>query len=129
MIESPESQRKDYQTRHCKLCGKLLKGRPDKKFCNDTCRNDYNNDRHEFTPLMTQINKILRRNRYILKQALGSGAMITLDKTVLNEMDFNFYYHTHYRKDKNGNTIYFCYEYAFRPLKNASVVICKGYVE
>lgn len=26
-------------------CGKTLKGRPDKKFCSDKCRNNYNNRR------------------------------------------------------------------------------------
>ena len=31
------------KNKKCLSCGKLLKGRVDKKFCDDYCRNNYNN--------------------------------------------------------------------------------------
>jgi len=31
------------ENKTCLACGKILKGRVDKKFCDDYCRNNYNN--------------------------------------------------------------------------------------
>jgi len=53
--------------RRCLDCQEPLKGRADKKFCNDLCRNNYNNRlKSESNNLVRRINGILRKNRNIL---------------------------------------------------------------
>ena len=107
----------------CRSCGEKLRGRSDKKFCNDFCRNQYNNqlkaDSHQFT---RKINNVLCKNRRILEHimicAKQPGGTI---KTTLNELDlmgFNFNYITHYETNETGKTYYYCYEYAYLPLGN-----------
>ena len=52
---------------YCLACEKPLKGRIDKKFCDNECRNDYNNERYRLEQkVVLDINKILRKNRKIL---------------------------------------------------------------
>ena len=63
---------KIYET--CLNCGKELKGRLDKKFCDAYCRNTYNNKTvRENEKTIKQINSILRRNRTILKNINPRG--------------------------------------------------------
>jgi len=47
--------------RLCLACNEPLMGRSDKKFCDDQCRNDYNNK------LNSDENNFMRKNRKILK--------------------------------------------------------------
>jgi hypothetical protein len=106
----------------CLHCGAPFRGRADKKFCTEQCRNAHN--LQKVIPTISRINKILRRNREILKEVIKSGSSAEVDKRVLEVMDFNFYYHTHYSKDDSGSTTYFCYEYGFRYIRNA-VFVCE----
>lgn len=120
-----EFKQSDTLTRNCLQCGHILQGRTDKKFCDDFCRNTYNYEKSELAPIIKRINHILKRNRHILKDVLENRVMVVLDKQVLSEMDFNFCYHTHVKKDDYGNTIYYCYEYAFRLAKNTCIIYVK----
>jgi len=55
----------------CMACGKPIKGRSDKKFCDDYCRNSYNNDlKSDSNNYVRNINNGLRKNRRILKESL-----------------------------------------------------------
>jgi len=54
--------------RHCFECGEPLKGRIDKKFCDDACRNSYNNRVNKDTKnLIRNTNNRLRKNYRILE--------------------------------------------------------------
>ena len=51
----------------CLECEKSLIGRIDKKFCNDMCRNSYNNNLNKAAnEYVRKVNVILRKNRRIL---------------------------------------------------------------
>ena len=51
----------------CLECGRVLMGRADKKFCNDQCRNAYNNNANkESSNLIRKVNNRLRKNYKIL---------------------------------------------------------------
>ncbi|MBL7762218.1 MAG: DUF2116 family Zn-ribbon domain-containing protein, partial [Chitinophagaceae bacterium] len=55
----------------CLNCGKPLKGRSDKKFCDDSCRNNYNNQLKSIVNnQMRNINNVLGKNRRILESLL-----------------------------------------------------------
>ena len=53
----------------CLECGEKIIGRSDKKFCNDACRNSYNNKQNkDSSNLMRNINNKLRKNFRILSE-------------------------------------------------------------
>ncbi len=102
----------------CLDCGTKLIGRVDKKFCNDQCRNNYNNrlNRDE-TAFMVKINRTLRKNRRILK-ALNTNGKAKVKRKEMEAQGFSFRHFTHVYKTKEGKVYYFCYEYGYLPLEN-----------
>lgn len=110
----------------CHLCGKALQGRSDKKFCDDYCRNQFNNSRNfQESIRIRQINAILRKNRKVMDQLLGNEEKrkVALEKMRLLYYDFNF--HTHQYQTQSGNVYHFCYEYGYLLLDNDMVLIVK----
>lgn len=104
--------------RYCLECGAKLFGREDKKFCNDQCRNSYNNKlNRDDNSVMTTINRKLRKNRRILKK-LNPNGKAKVRRNELEKDGFNFKYFTHVYKTKEGKVYYFCYEYGYLPLEN-----------
>ena len=60
--------------RTCLACERALKGRSDKKFCNDYCRNNYNNvqkAKNNYSPAIRNINNALLKNRKVLGAVLA----------------------------------------------------------
>lgn len=108
------------ETKKCLTCDKPLKGRSDKKFCDDYCRNNYNNQLKSITNTQIRdINTALSKNRRILEELLPEGeetAKTTLQK--MTQKGFLFKYVTHLYKTKTGKTYYYCYEYGYLPLDN-----------
>jgi len=107
-------------TRKCLTCSKPLKGRTDKKFCDDYCRNDYNNQlKAGDNNLVRNINNALRKNRRILESLLPvNEEMAKANKDKLLQKEFQFKYGTHTYTNKKGSTYFFCYEYGYLPLEN-----------
>lgn len=81
----------------CLNCEKPLKGRTDKKFCDDYCRNNYNNQLKSNTiNLVRNINNALGKNRRILESFFKNSEEITkTHKDKLMEKGFQFKYSTH----------------------------------
>lgn len=64
-------QSKQHKT--CQYCEKILHGRSDQKFCNDTCRNTFNREKRaaekvEENANTPEIFRIIKRNYQILKR-------------------------------------------------------------
>jgi hypothetical protein len=113
-------------TRLCLECNKPLKGRIDKKFCNDYCRNVYNNKvKLVESTYVRHVNQVLKRNRRILENMLGTEDMSKQPKSHFVNRGFEFKYHTHQYINKKGNIYYFCYEYGFLPLEGDWYLIVK----
>ncbi|MGQ0737990.1 MAG: hypothetical protein ACT4OJ_02920 [Bacteroidota bacterium] len=108
------------EIKNCLSCGKPVKGRSDKKFCDDYCRNNYNNQiKASDNGVVRLINNTLAKNRRILQSFLPSGketAKTTRDQLLLR--GFSFTYLTHIYTTKTGNVYYYCYDYAYRLLEN-----------
>ncbi len=103
---------------YCLECGAKLIGRIDKKFCSDQCRNTYNNRLNkDETAYMKNVNRILRKNRRILKELNPNGKAKVKKQTLLAK-GFVFKHFTHVFKNKEGKVYYFCYEYGYLPLDN-----------
>jgi predicted nucleic acid-binding Zn ribbon protein len=104
--------------RECLACGKVLHGRADKKFCNDYCRNAYNNNlKSANSPFVRNINNALLKNRRILEAVLGAEEMQKTTKDKLLQLGFQFKFLTHTYTNKKGNVYTFCYEYGYLPLE------------
>ncbi len=107
----------------CINCQEYFIGRSDKKFCSDQCRNAFNNKtKRENEKYILDINKVLRKNRKILRQFNPEGKT-TIRKEYLDKLEFDFRYHTHEFITKNNNRYLFCYEYGYLILDDEKVLI------
>lgn len=112
----------------CTHCQTPLKGRADKKFCNDQCRASFNNLLRSKELLhLKQVNQILKKNRAILKERHAEKNLTTKDK--LTRKGFNFGYHTHAMHNQDGTAWSFCYEYGYLSLENGEMLLTKEDVE
>ena len=98
------------EKRICTECEMPLYGRTDKKFCNNHCRNAWNNKRNsDSNNFMRNVNNILRKNRRILFE------FIEKEKTKIPKKDlilkgFNFDYFTNLHELDTGEKKYLVYE-------------------
>ena len=102
----------------CLACKRVIKGRIDKKFCDDSCRNNYNNNlKSADVNLVRNINNALAKNRRILETCLSEGdEMAKTTKERLLQKGFQFKYITHTYSNKKGNVYFFCYDVGYLPL-------------
>lgn len=110
------------ETKTCLCCSHVIKGRSDKKFCDDNCRNAYNNQlkaKTNYSSYIRNINNALYKNRKILEDLLPiQEEMAKTTKDKLLQKGFLFKYHTHSYTNKKGNVYYFCYDYGYLSLDN-----------
>ena len=111
----------------CQECNKVLRGRADRKFCDDLCRNSYNNKLNsDSNAFVRNVNNVLRRNRRVLEEVLPVGEeLVKLPKSKLIEKGFSFKYFTHTYTNKKGNVYFFCYEYGYLLLEADWLLIVK----
>lgn len=111
----------------CLNCKKTLKGRTDKKFCDDYCRNSYNNElKASKNNLVRNINNALGKNRRVLESFFNREEDIAkTHKDKLLEKGFQFKYITHTYTNKKGNVYFFCYDLGYMPLDNDWYLLVK----
>lgn len=117
--------------RNCLECDEVLRGRSDKKFCSDQCRNSYNNKLNtNANNYMRNVNHILRKNRRILEE-LNSTGKAKVKKEKLITKGFNFTYFTSTYTTRKGDVYCYCYEQGYLPLENDfyMLVIKQDYVD
>ncbi|GGC82363.1 hypothetical protein GCM10011508_07120 [Flavobacterium lutivivi] len=111
--------------RNCPECGDKILGREDKKFCSDSCRNNYNNRiNKDATNLMRNINNKLRKNYRILSDTNTEGKTKTTKAKLLSK-GFDFEYFTNILNTKTGNTYYFVYDQGYMLLDNDFYMLVK----
>lgn len=112
------------QLKNCQDCHLPIQGRTDKKFCNDQCRNNYNNERNADSPTVRQTNRILRKNRRILEGLNPTGKTKVFKKKLIGE-GFDFEYVTRLYKTQNNRIYHFCYEYGYTELQENELLLVK----
>lgn len=115
------------EPRICRSCEKPIKGRSDKKYCDDQCRNQYNNRQKSADHgILRMVNTTLARNRRILQSLLPDQkdrARYGRDQLLFR--GFSFRYFTHSHTSKMGITYYYCYDYGYRELGNGGYLIVR----
>lgn len=112
--------------RVCRACEKILRGRSDKKFCNDHCRNTHNNRlRAPETTFIRNITLVIRRNRAILKSVLGENKNASVERNMLIEQGFRFRYHTHLENQSQGEHVVCCYDVGYLPAEKDKVLVVR----
>lgn len=105
MIETVEKR--------CLYCNNPLSGRTDKIFCDDRCRNNYyykvNAEHKEY---IRNINKILLKNRGILKAVNPSGRT-SVSRQYLENLGFDFTHFTGTHTTKRGRLYHLVYDHAY----------------
>src|SRR5688572_26626184 len=111
------------EKRTCPECGELIKGRIDKKFCSDLCRNSFNNKQNSDTSnYIRNVNNLLRKNRRILEDHLD-GEKTTVSRQKLIDKGFSFTYFTNQVVTRNNHTYTFCYEYGYLPIEGKDLIL------
>lgn len=114
----------------CLSCGEPIKGRTDKKFCDDQCRSNYNNRLNSENSVQVRIvNNILKKNRKLLESVIGSEGKGKISKQKLTEKGFNFRYFTQIHTTQKGSVYKLCYEYAYLLIENDFVFVVKWETE
>ena len=106
----------------CLECNRVLKGRSDKKFCDQKCKNThYNEYRRTRQPLrFKQINQILVHNRNILKTMFEKFPLKNISNDQLSREGFLFSYYTNSSPDT-----FYCYDYGFRHTSDGFLQLLK----
>lgn len=104
--------------KRCLDCGAVIRGRTDKKFCSDQCRNNYNNRlNRESNNYVRNVHGLLRKNRKILSDLYSDGKR-KVHKDALIALGYNFNFFTHIIELTNGDCFHYCFEYGYKMLKN-----------
>lgn len=113
--------------RYCKECSSVLKGRRDQKFCSDYCRNQFNNRSYALHfAVQKQINRILIQNKQILAQLVVIEKKRKVQEVELQRKGFNFEFHTHQKRTKNGKVYVFCYDFGYLRLNADHYFLVQG---
>lgn len=115
------------ENKRCLECLSPVKGRSDKRFCNDACRSSYNNRLNtESSSIIKKINKQLLKNRKILADLLREEKMVKVNEDRLFTLGFDLEYHTHHLQTSKGQTYFFVYEYGYLPLEKQQYLVVKN---
>ena len=112
----------------CLTCDKQIRGRADKKFCSDYCRNTFNNNlKSSSNNLVRNVNNALSKNRRILEGLLSEGeATIKVNKEKLLGLGYQFRFVTHTYTTRSGKVYYYCYDHGYLPLENDWYLVVRG---
>lgn len=112
----------------CLSCSKNIKGRADKKFCDDYCRNNYNNQLKAYSNnIVRNVNNALKKNRRILETLLSVNEdTVKTTRQIMMMKGFHFKYLTHTYTNRKGNTYCFCYDYGYLELEGDWILLVRG---
>ncbi len=111
--------------KNCQECNEPIKGRADKKFCDDSCRNEFNNRMNKDSKnLIRNTNNRLRKNYRIL-EALNPDDKRKISRSKLIEKGFDFNYFTSIYTTKVGTVYYFVYNQGYLPLEHEYYALVK----
>lgn len=113
------------EEKRCLECNEPLKGRVDKKYCSDACRNSYNNRLNTNSyNLVRKTNRILARNHKILTE-LNPNGKTTKNRSELINLGLDFNLLTSIYTTKDGKHYRFCYDQGYLELDHNKILLVK----
>ena len=98
----------------CLACSKVLHGRIDKKYCNDYCRNVFNNQRRaESSNYTRRVIRALQQNRRILCHLFMQSESGMVTREQLLDEGFLFRYHTYIQRKSDKVIWRYCFDYGY----------------
>lgn len=112
----------------CPMCRKKVVGRSDKKFCSITYKSNYHFKLNKHTELAAKrVDKILRRNRSILREIMGKRTTKKkISRLLLDKKKFNYNYITGFHINTKKKTIHHVYDYSWAIFSDQEVLIMKN---
>lgn len=112
--------------RLCASCSIVINGRPDKKFCCDQCRSQFNYKRRtdEIKDSFDYVDRILKNNRAILS-LLYSKRKKRVSRVLLISKGFDFEYFTNIRSTDMQRLYFSCYDIGYSIINDHEVVLIK----
>jgi hypothetical protein len=117
------------EVKKCAHCNKILKGRIDKKFCDDACRNNFNNGQNSIANnYVRNIINALKKNRRILETVILQSEKDTtkISKSKLLQQGFDITLHTNTYTTKAGGLYLFSFEYGIMAIENDWYIVVKN---
>lgn len=116
------------EKKFCLHCGDPIRGRKDKKFCDDLCRNAHNNIQYaEKSNTVRRINRILLKNRNILEKLLiNEKPVARVSRLQLSTLGFAFNYYTHTRLNSKDTLYRYCYEFGLAELEEDKMIVIRN---
>ena len=123
-MENPKSEE-----RHCLFCAKRLVGRSDKLFCDTECKNNYHNfNSSDAEKTLKRVIKILKKNRDILKDVLGSETTVKTTKEKLEAKGYEMEYLTHIKEvGAKKRKYYYVLDYGYRVEEDNMLTVVKAF--
>ena len=111
--------------KRCPICKKNVTGRSDKVFCSINCKNNYYFRLKKNTEgAVEHIDKILHRNRSILREIMGKRiTKKKVSRLILDKMKFNYNYITSFHINTHNKTIHHVYDYSWAIFSDQEVLI------
>ena len=97
----------------CKECHEPLRGRSDKKFCDDSCRLKHYRKQNKSCSLVKSVEGVLLKNRALLKEMRREEPIERdSDRQLcwLRKKGFDFNFHTHVQHLPDGRLAIMCFE-------------------
>jgi hypothetical protein len=111
--------------KYCNYCKQPVKGRIDKKFCDDGCRSSFHHQyKSEALKHIKRTNYFLRKNRRIIAHLFEQN-QLKISLTELMAEGFDMSYHTRLLEPTPGQKHYECYDYSFFIIENNQVQLHK----
>lgn len=105
------------EKRMCLTCGGPVIGRSDKRYCDDGCRNAYNNKLNSVpNNFVRKVDAVLKRNRRVLSEVLGEEPVQRVSRGSLLAKGLDFDFFTYQSSNAKGQVYFFVYEYGYRRL-------------
>jgi len=107
----------------CTYCGSRLIGRIDKKFCSNSCRIAFHNEKTPKSAFVREVNSILIKNRKIIIDLLQDQFIKKVNLSDLTEEGYRLKFFTEQRTMQNKMKVCLCYDVGLLVLNGNEALI------
>lgn len=112
------------KSKECQHCGKEFKGRSNKKFCSNVCKNNFHNEVYRRSnKIVVDLDKKLHKNRSVLKDMFEVYRSSPISLDILKARGFDENFHTHTFNAPSGDRYVMVYEVGFKKSFDGQVQI------